>query len=266
MNVILKNVCLEVEGNVGWLIDHATCHIESGQTIAMMGPSGCGKSSLFEIIAGFRSTNGGAVFIDDVVVKPGRAPRTIGYLPQNSSDLILPWKTVEGNLKLVSYLRRRDREHPPFDTQHLLEKTRLAHRRKNHPAVLSGGERRRLVLAMVLSFCPRVILLDEPFTGVDLDLKLDLWILLHTYRLKRQTAPTVLIITHNLDEAAILADRVIFFRKGEGGARVYEANPRSAFGAPEPTDLETLYKDRLTILKDYISYLDSELWSAVESS
>jgi NitT/TauT family transport system ATP-binding protein len=177
--------------------------LRSGEFFAVVGPSGCGKSTLLDVIAGLSTSTEGVIAIDGQPVGTG-VPEGVGMVFQD--DASFPWLTVRDNIAFglrqrgagqVEISRRVD------DALALMGLTEFA---AAYPAQLSGGMRQRVCIARTLVLEPRLILLDEPFGALDQQTRLlmgdellNLW---------RQTGATVLLITHALDEAAMLADRV----------------------------------------------------------
>lgn len=263
MKITVEHLSIAVPGHDGKILDDVTFEARSGEVLGIVGPSGCGKSSLFEAIVGLIASAKGAIRFNGTAAGEERIP--IGYLPQRSSDLIFPSRSVERNLRLVRTLRSHDAESGPLGTQALLERMKLLARKTAYPGVLSGGERRRLALAMILSFCPAALLLDEPFTGVDLDLRLDLWELVYDYLRLRRAKPTVLIITHSLEEAAVLSDRVLFFCRGRNGTNIHAiGEPRAQHLHTEGLSPELLYRRLRTALAPYLAHLESQMLAALE--
>ena len=184
-------------------LEDVSIGVPSGHFLSLIGPSGCGKSTIFNIIAGLLAPSDGAVLIDgeDVTGSIG----TVGYMLQK--DLLLPWRTALGNVTIGLEIRgmaateRRDR------ARGLLDQLGLAGFEDHYPATLSGGMRQRVALARTLAHDPRVLLLDEPFAALDFQTKL--LIESDTTKLVRRGGRAMMMITHDVEEAVSLSDRVI---------------------------------------------------------
>ena len=177
--------------------------LAAGEFFAVVGPSGCGKSTLLEVIAGLAPPTAGEVMFDGARV--GNAvPEGIGVVFQD--DASFPWLTVRDNIAFG--LRRSGADGATIRrlTDDALQLTGLAHFAGAYPAQLSGGMRQRVCIARTLVLQPRLILLDEPFGALDQQTRLLMGDEL--LRLWRETGATILLITHALDEAAMLSDRV----------------------------------------------------------
>ena len=177
--------------------------LPAGEFFAVVGPSGCGKSTLLEIIAGLSDPTEGEVFFDGNRVG-GFVPRGIGIIFQD--DASFPWLTVRENIAFG--LKRRGVDTPTVrrKVEDALKLTGLVQFGDAYPAQLSGGMRQRVCIARTLVLEPRLILLDEPFGALDQQTRLLMGDEL--LRLWRETGATILLITHALDEAAMLSDRV----------------------------------------------------------
>jgi NitT/TauT family transport system ATP-binding protein len=177
--------------------------LERGEFFSVVGPSGCGKSTLLELIAGLQPPSAGTVSFEGrpVAAEP---PDGIGVVFQE--DASFPWLTVWDNVAFG--LRRAGFESGEVQrrTRDVLAFMGLADFSRAHPAQLSGGMRQRVCIARTLVLQPRLILLDEPFGALDQQTRLLMGDEL--LRLWRETGATVLLITHALDEAALLSDRV----------------------------------------------------------
>ena len=177
--------------------------IRQGEFFAVVGPSGCGKSTLLELIAGLTPPTEGTIEFEG---KPiiGEAPDGIGVVFQD--DASLPWLDVNGNVAFG--LRRSDLSKEAKDkrVRDVLKLVGLSDFATSFPAQLSGGMRQRVCIARTLVMQPRLILLDEPFGALDQQTRLLMGDEL--LRMWRETAATVFLITHALDEAAMLADRI----------------------------------------------------------
>jgi NitT/TauT family transport system ATP-binding protein len=175
--------------------------IAPGEVVAIVGPSGCGKTTLLRTIAGSLPAVAGSIWIDgaaaDQSLRQQLTARTLQAFP------LLHWLTVEGNLKLAARLRGGLR----VQTRELLTEFRAEHLAARFPNELSGGERCRASLAQAVVGSPRVLLLDEPFTGLDTLVKDD--VAGSVFEFARAREATVLFITHDLHDAVVYSDRVV---------------------------------------------------------
>ena len=177
--------------------------LAKGEFVAIVGPSGCGKSTLLEVLAGLTAPSAGSISFEGRPVK-GDVPAGIGVVFQE--DASLPWLTVWDNIAFglrrngteTAEIKRRVREALSF-----MGLDNFAHA---YPAQLSGGMRQRVCIARTLVTEPRLLLLDEPFGALDQQTRLLMGDEL--LRVWRETGATVFLITHALDEAAMLADRI----------------------------------------------------------
>jgi NitT/TauT family transport system ATP-binding protein len=177
--------------------------VEQGQFISCVGPSGCGKSTLLNIVAGLLPPTRGQVLLEgQPLLQPSRE---IGIMFQ--SPVLLPWRTVERNVLLPAEIFGRKDPEVQAKARDVLTKIGLGDFLQALPTQLSGGMQQRVALARVLTYDPKVLLMDEPFGALDeftreamnLELK----------RIAVQSNVTVLFVTHNIAEAVFLADRVV---------------------------------------------------------
>jgi NitT/TauT family transport system ATP-binding protein len=178
--------------------------VRQGEFLAILGPSGCGKSTLLQIIAGLIDRSAGEVVLDGKPVKA--PPPEMVYLFQQYSKSLLPWRTVEQNVALVFEGRGLAKREISARCGEYLDMVGLDGFNRHYPWQLSGGMQQRVAIARALAAQPRVLLLDEPFSAVDAltrlelqSLVLDLW---------QRQGLTILLITHDVDEAVFLADRI----------------------------------------------------------
>ena len=177
--------------------------IARGEFFAIVGPSGCGKSTLLDIIAGLATASEGSVTFEGREVR-GTVPDGVGAVFQE--DTSFPWLSVWDNVAFG--LRRHGVEAAEIArrVEHAIALMGLGAFARHHPAELSGGMRQRVCIARTLVLQPRLILLDEPFGALDQQTRLLMGEEL--LRLWRETQATVVLITHSLDEATMLADRI----------------------------------------------------------
>src|SRR6202142_3792591 len=177
--------------------------LKRGEFFAVVGPSGCGKSTLLELIAGLTPATEGTLEFEGKPIA-GEAPDGIGVVFQE--DASLPWLTVADNVAFGLRRSKLDKEERDTRVRDVLRLVGLSDFAMTYPAQLSGGMRQRVCIARTLVMQPRLILLDEPFGALDQQTRLLMGDEL--LRIWRATGATVLLITHALDEAAMLADRV----------------------------------------------------------
>ena len=186
-------------------LDGVSLSIDSGQFVAFVGPSGCGKSTLLNMIAGILQPSAGEIIHDDQRVSG--INRQIGYMTQ--VDNLLPWRTVEQNIRLPLEIQRRDRRETRERVEMLLDMVNLSGFAKHFPVELSGGMRKRVAIAQLLAYDPGTFLLDEPFGALDAQLKLIMQSEL--MKIWERTGKTVVFVNHDLAEAVALAQRVVVF-------------------------------------------------------
>jgi sulfonate transport system ATP-binding protein len=196
------------------VLDALTLEVPAGQFIAIVGRSGCGKSTLLRLAAGLeRPDAGGIRFMRDGV--PVNAPE-IRLMFQEAR--LLPWRRVLANVALGLPAARR------VDARRVLEQVGLAERAHDWPAVLSGGQRQRVALARALVHEPALLLLDEPLGALDALTRIEMQQLIEQIRAARGF--TALLVTHDVDEAVALADRVVLIEDGRIALDVPVALPR----------------------------------------
>jgi ABC-type Fe3+/spermidine/putrescine transport system ATPase subunit len=197
-------------------LDGATLDAAPRESLAILGPSGCGKTTLLRLIAGLDVPDAGEIWLDGVqVAGPGRslvAPhrRRIGFVFQ---DLALwPHLTVHKTLQFVLDSQRVPRSEQDSLIRDALRLVRIDLFADRYPHELSGGEQQRAALARAMVGRPRLLLLDEPFSGLDADLRSAMRSELA--RLQHELAITSIYVTHEREDAAVLADRVIEMKAG----------------------------------------------------
>lgn len=216
-------------GNVV-VLDHVTFDVPAGGFVGLVGPSGCGKSTLLRILAGLLVPDGGEATIghDPVIGRPGRA----AYMPQR--DLLLPWRRVLGNATVGAEITGVPRDEARAQARRLLGRFGLEGFEDAWPATLSGGMRQRLALLRTFLCGRDVLLLDEPFGALDAITRREMheWlqqVLAHDPR-------TVLLVTHDVEEALVLSDAVIVL--SDRPARIVKQVPVD-LERPRTTDVVT---------------------------
>ena len=184
--------------------------IEQGEYVSIIGHSGCGKSTLLNIVAGLTpATVGGALLEGREVNSPG-PDRAVVF--QNHS--LLPWLTVYDNVRLGvnKVFRTRSRAERHDWTMHNLDLVQMAHAKDKRPNEISGGMKQRVGIARALAMEPKVLLLDEPFGALDALTRAHLQD--SVMALHQKLGNTVLMITHDVDEAVLLSDRIVMMTNG----------------------------------------------------
>ena len=190
------------KGDLIAVFENIDLNIQNGEMVCFLGPSGCGKSTLLRIIAGFEPSSGGDVKIDD---KPVNGPSADNIFVFQYSGLF-PWMTVEENVGLgLRHLKDDDER-----TRRILEFVEMVELdgfEKHYPGQLSGGMQRRAELARALAVNPEIMIMDEPFSGLDFLTHMKMReevVNMHAFINK-----TILLVTHNIDDALIMGDRVV---------------------------------------------------------
>ena len=205
--------------------------VEPGQFLVLLGRSGCGKSTLLNLLAGLTTATSGTItYRGDVVT----GPRTqVGYLTQH--DTLMPWRDVTRNVEMPRELRSEDKAARRAVAEELIRLVGLSGFEHHYPRELSGGMRRRASLARMLCSDPETLLLDEPFGALDAQLRVELQGEL--LRLWQGSGRTVVFVTHDIEEALVLADRIIVL--GSVGALVLD----QTVDLPRPRDPDDIRVD-----------------------
>ena len=218
-----------------------TLGIEKGEYVSIIGHSGCGKSTLLNLVAGLLPVSAGCVLLENKEVNDPGPDRAVVF--QNHS--LLPWLTVYGNVKLAVdkvFGSSKSRAERHAWVMHNLDLVQMGHAKDKRPAEISGGMKQRVGLARALAMEPKVLLLDEPFGALDALTRAHLQD--SVMAIHGKLGNTVLMITHDVDEAVLLSDRIVMMTNGPA-ARIGEvldvplARPRKRLAlAADPTYLK----------------------------
>jgi len=224
--------------------------VEPGQFCAVVGPSGCGKSTTLTLVSGLEAVSEGEVLVHG---RPVTAiGKDVGFVFQ--ADALLPWKTVLDNVSIGPRFRGVSRKEAQDRARDWLRRVGLAQFEDRHPHQLSGGMRKRVALAQSLINEPDILMMDEPFSALDVQTRsimsnelLALW---------DQTRPSVVFVTHDLEEAIALADRVVVMTAGPGTVKqVYDIDlprPRQVPDIRFDPRFVELYEEIWNTLRDEV--------------
>ncbi len=220
--------------------------IKEGEFVSIVGASGSGKSTLLRIIDGLLAPSDGAVYVDGSRVERPGPDRAMVF----QQDSLLPWKTVIENVAYGLTLAKKPWREASKVAERFVAMTGLSGFESHYPHQLSGGMRQRVNVARALAVNPRILLLDEPFAALDAQTReimqtelLSIW---------RESRKTVLLITHQIDEAVFLSDRVIVFSARPGSVR-----QEVPIELPRPRDLE------LKRTVEFVALVD-RIWKLIE--
>lgn len=209
-----------------WIFDGLNLTINENEIVCLMGPSGCGKSTLLDLIARLAEPQRGSV-------TSSRA-QSVGYIFQR--DALLPWRTVAGNIMLAADLKAKSKLDAEWQMKQLMRSFSLEERvAKMYPHQLSGGMRQRVSIIQTLVFDPAIVLLDEPFSALDLHTRLQLQAEFHN--MARSANKTVVMVTHEIDEAIAMADRIVVLNSAGQVAEHFEVKRSVDLGPEEAREL-----------------------------
>ena len=225
--------------------------IPNGRFVAVVGPSGCGKSTLLSLVSGLLPATTGSVVLNGSPVTDVRTD--VGFIFQR--DALLPWKTVRENVSLPLQFRGTGRSEVRTRVTDWVARVGLAKFIDNYPHELSGGMRKRAQLAQVMVGDPAVLLMDEPFSALDVQTRnlmenelLDLW---------GAAGKTVLFITHDLEEAIALSDEIVVMTAGPGRIKgrypVGLPRPRNVTEVRFAPEFAALYERAWSDLRDEVT-------------
>lgn len=230
------------------VLQDITLTIDKGEFVSIIGHSGCGKSTLLNLIAGLTRVSAGAVLLENLEVNAPGPDRAVVF--QNHS--LLPWLTVYENVNLAVskvFSGRKTRAEKHDWVMHNLDLVQMAHAKDKRPAEISGGMKQRVGIARALSMEPKVLLLDEPFGALDALTRAHLQDAV--MEIHGRLGNTMIMITHDVDEAVLLSDRIVMMTNGPA-ARIGEildvpiARPRNRI---ELASDRTYLKCREAVLK-----------------
>ncbi len=231
------------KGDALKVLDTLTLSVAAGEFVALLGPSGCGKSTLFNIIAGLLAPDSGEVRLNGEPIRG----KTAEFAYMQQKDLLLPWRTVLKNVLIGPEIHGEPMASAEAEARERLAQLGLHGFEQSYPTQLSGGMRQRVALVRTLLFRKRVLLLDEPFGALDaMTRNVMQSILLEIWRENRQT---VLLITHDVEEALRLADRVYLLTARPARVKAEVPVPLPRPRTITDTALIHLKKELLTLLQ-----------------
>lgn len=193
------------------VLKNVNLSISQGEFISVIGHSGCGKSTMLNLIAGLQEVSAGAVLLEDREVRDPGPDRAVVF--QNHS--LLPWLTVYDNVRIAVdkvFSRKRSRQERHEWTLHNLELVQMAHAKDKRPSEISGGMKQRVGIARALAMEPKVLLMDEPFGALDALTRAHLQD--SVMEIHARLGNTAIMITHDVDEAVLLSDRIVMMTNG----------------------------------------------------
>ncbi len=234
------------------VLDDVTLDVAPGEFVSIVGPTGCGKSTLLNIAAGLLAPSSGElrVFGTRLDARAGQLNRRAGYMFQ--ADALMPWRDALANVAAGLEFRGVDGDEARTRAREWLARVGLAGFEDRYPHQLSGGMKKRVALAQTLVLDPDIVLMDEPFSALDIQTRqlmenelLDLW---------QARRKAVLFITHDLDEAIALSDRVVVLSAGPA------TRPIAGFDVPlaRPRDVAEIRTDARFVA------LHAEIWSVLK--
>ena len=199
----LSKYFITSEGKKLSVLDGVSFDVHDGEFVCVVGPSGCGKTTLLKIVAGLETPSSGRVEIENR--PPDPSLHKIGFVFQEES--LFPWRTLRDNIKFGLEIKGESEDKPII--KDLVKLVGLKGFERYYPHQLSGGMRQRVAIARALAVDPEILLMDEPFANLDAQTR---WILHRDLtRIWEKVRKTILFVTHNVEEAVYLSDRVIVF-------------------------------------------------------
>ena len=243
----LKNVSKKYvqphSNRIHTVLDNINIQILEGEIVTILGKSGCGKSTLLNLIAGFENSYGGEILLNGKPVKDISPERIMMF----QESALFPWLTAFQNIEIALKMAKIPKDQREEIVMHYLEIVGLSDYSHSYIHQLSGGMKQRVALARALSLNPKILLMDEPFAALDITIKKSLYqelLALHNKHRK-----TILFVTHNINEAVLLGDRVIVM-----SPQVYGIKKEYVIDIPKDRR-----NDNPTI-KDIINQITSDLY------
>lgn len=240
---------MQPSGQIMNVLDGVDLSVNKQEFFSIIGPSGCGKSTIFNIIAGLLEPNSGSVMINSQKVNVSSG--VIGYMMQK--DLLLPWRTILQNVTLGLEIQHIPQKERLEISMEYLDRYKLVPFKDSYPSMLSGGMRQRVALIRTLVTNPEIIMLDEPFSALDYQTRLVLED--EILSILKNEKKTCILITHDIEEAVALSDRVAVMSKRptkvkevyDIGLACHYGSAMKARSAPDFKNYFNMIWDRLDI-------------------
>ena len=232
-------------------LDEVNLEVNKGEIIALLGPNGAGKTTLISTICGLLTHESGEIKVDgyDTVTEYRKTRRLIGLVPQEI--MLEPFETVYDTVRFTRGLFGYP-ENRKF-LEDVLQKLSLWDKRKQMIKELSGGMKRRVMIAKALSHNPKILFLDEPTAGVDVELRRDMWNLVD---LLKRNGVTILLTTHYIEEAEMMADRIALIDKGKV---IFVENKDALMARMGKKELTIKFKSPITKIPGSLSHYKLEI-------
>ena len=240
--ITIKGLSFAYPKSDHYLFKSLNLEFSPGEAISLLGPSGCGKSSLLHLMAGLNFPSNGSVSINGkTVVGPSSK---VNLMLQKAT--LYPWLTVFQNAAFGLKLQKLNKKSIAETVLPLLELVKLDHLANRNVRQLSGGQQQRVALARSLSTNPSVMLLDEPFSALDTFTRIELQNEIR--QICKRKGITLVIVTHDFDEAIRMSDRIFMMTNKIGGDIVSEIDNQTTFTAESPEEAIALQRSRITSL------------------
>lgn len=194
------------------VVDRLSCELEAHQTLSILGRSGCGKTTLLKMIAGLESSETGSIFLEGQNITTA-TPQSRGIVYLYQEPLLFPHLNVWENLAFGLRLRKVASETIKAQTEKMLENIGLSNHAEKMPHQLSGGQRQRVAFGRAIIVNPRLLLLDEPFASLDVEIRSNMQQLFKD--LTSRFDITSIFVTHDLKEALLMGDQIAYMQKGQ---------------------------------------------------
>lgn len=207
MTILFEDVSLQFNSKNIFVVKNINLEIKDGEFVCLLGPSGCGKSSLLSMLAGFNTASSGRILVNEQLVKRPDLNRTLVF----QEYALFPWLNVIQNVAfgLKNIIENRDERY--LIASRYLKMVGLLSHARDKISELSGGMKQRVAIARALAVKPELLLMDEPFGALDEKTRFDMQSLL--IEIWQDLKPSVVFVTHSIDEALLLADRIIVMDK-----------------------------------------------------
>lgn len=214
-NLVIENLSKQFKkgDNEFLALENINLTVKDGEFVTLLGPSGCGKTTLLRIIAGLETYSGGTASLDGEIIN-GPGPKR-GMVFQEYS--LFPWKTVLGNVMFGPLMQGFSKEEAESKAITYLDLVGLSEFKNSYPYELSGGMKQRVAIARALANEPEIILMDEPFGALDAQTRNNLQNEL--LRIWQEEKRTIIFVTHSVDEAVFLSDRIVILTKRPGSVK-----------------------------------------------